>query len=611
MIERIKMFGNTMSTTRICFVLLIGLMLNAEVGVAQVRTVWALGDGEKVFRYDSDHTAKDGNLIWDGESIHIKGLYNEVLAFQVIVETELEGAKGLEVVVDAPVHKESGRVIGGNSLRYGPGGTIELFTQHYLHVTDPTEPQWFYGSEEAAPENMTGWIPDALIPTDARSDLGGFPVDVDAGDSDEGEVQNQGFWIDIYLPRGEERYPSGIYVGNVQVLQEGEVISEIPLEVALLPQYLPDETQTNIWVSSANIRSYFPEFSREEVDKLLKHEGRRHRVDMAGGFRANSSPFDSEMMEEYKPFLDGTAYTPSNGYRGPGEGVGEKLFPVGMYGSQVLGETEAEVQEQSNLWVEWFREHAPDVTYFWYITDEPPESRYPWIRERAAWIKNNPGPGSSLPVFTTTHPQEELSEAIDIWAAYDGVDLDLLPEIRENGGDHWFYNGNRPRYGSVILEGAAVDFRVNSWVLYKYDVNTHFIWESVHWKHNHQGPKGHLHQNVYQEPLTFINNGMNFGNGDGMLFYPGRMPFYPEEDRGLNQVLPSIRLKNIRRGQQDAIIMAMAEEKVGREKVVATISKVLPRALSEVSMDEEVPWSEAGDDYEAVRYELLEMIEGR
>src|SRR5690606_6369125 len=204
--------------------------------------------------------------------------------------------------------------------------------------------------------------------------------------------------------------------------------------------------------------------------------------------------------------------------------------------------------------------------------------------------------------------QPELAPVIDIWAGYDGVNLDDLPVVRAKGGDHWFYNGNRPRYGSVILEGTAVDFRVNSWVLYKYDVKTHFNWHGTLWQHNGQGPKRHQHQDVFNNPLTFINDDMDFGNGDGILFYPGRMPYYPSENRGLDELLPSIRLKNIRRGQQDANIMWMVEKKLGKEKVIDIISKVLPKALSEVSMKDTVSWSEHGEDYDKVRDELLKHL---
>jgi hypothetical protein len=582
------------------YICIIALLLPVSV-FAQVEHVWALGDGEKIFREDLNHPDKYGNHVWDGEALHLIGLFNEVMAFQIIVETGPEGADALEISVEAPVNRRTGKSLGGNTLKYGPGGTIEIFTQHYLNVENPTQPLWFYGSPAAAPKHMTGWIPDALIPVNATPGRGGFPVDV-------GPSRNQGFWVDLHLPRDQDSFPAGIYHGMVQVLQSGEIVKEIPLEVTLLDEYLTDENHTNIWLYTSNVQAYYPDLSRQRIDEMLKFEGRRHRVDLAGGFSVNSSSFDEQNMNEYLPWLDGSAFMPANGYHGPGQGVGEQLFPIGMYGSNVLGSSRQEVRQESNHWVEWFERNAPEITYYWYIIDEPGEEQFDWIRERAEWIKGNPGPGSSLPIFTTRGYHEELEDAIDIWAAYDGVDLELLPGIRSQGGDHWFYNGNRPRYGSVILEGAAVDFRVNSWILYKYNIHTHFIWHGTHWRHNHQGPKGHLHQNVFQNPLTFISGGMNFGNGDGIIFYPGRMPIYIEEDRGLNKILPSIRLKNIRRGQQDAGILWMAEQIAGRDRVLEIISDVVPRALSEVAMDEEVPWSEHGDDYERVREQLLQII---
>ena len=123
-----------------------------------------------------------------------------------------------------------------------------------------------------------------------------------------------------------------------------------------------------------------------------------------------------------------------------------------------------------------------------------------------------------------------------------------------------------------------------------------------------QGPKGHLHQRIFTEPLTFISWGMNFGNGDGIVFYPGKMPFYPEEDRGLNQILGSIRLKNMRRGQQDYEIMWLAQQKAGRAKVLELVKSVVPKGLNDLDMKEPVPWSQRGDDYDRVRSLLLDLI---
>ena len=568
----------------------------------QIKEAWALGDGEKVFRNDLDHPSKKGNYIWDGKVIRLKGLYNEVLGVQVILEAATDTAKAVELTVDLPVNKKSGKIIGGNTLKYGPSGTVELFSQHYLLVKDSayTQPRWFYGSPAASPKKMTGWIPDALIPVTAIKGRGGFPLDI-------APERNQGFWIDISLPRDQKEFPAGMYYGKVNVSQNGRKIKEIPLEITLLPNYLPDENRTNIWLHASGIYSYYPDLNPQEVDQMLKFEGHRHRIDIPGGDKVNA-PFNRATMEKYKPYLDGSAFTPANGYHGSGEGVGEHIFPVGMYGSPIMGNTKNEVQNQSNLWVDWFNKNAPAVSYFWYMTDEPPKAKYPWVLERGSWIKENSGVGKALPLFTTTHYQPDLAGVIDVWAGYDGVNLSDLPIVRAKGGDHWFYNGNRPRYGSVILEGAAVDLRVNSWILYKYDIKTHFIWHGTLWQHNMQGPKRHQHQNIFTNPLTFINDGMNFGNGDGILFYPGNMPYYPSENRGINELIPSIRLKNIRRGQQDANIMWMVEKKSGKEKVVNIINKVVPKALSEVSMKDSVLWSEHGDDYDKIRDELLKQL---
>lgn len=147
-------------------------------GLAQIKTVWALGDGEKVFQNELNHPDKIKNFIWDGRTIRLKGLYNEVLAFQVIVESGSQGAETVELSVDAPLHKLSGKAIGSSTLKYGTGGTVEIFSQHYLNVQDPTLPNWFYGSTTSAPKEMTGWIPDALIPTNALPNHEGFPIKI-------------------------------------------------------------------------------------------------------------------------------------------------------------------------------------------------------------------------------------------------------------------------------------------------------------------------------------------------------------------------------------------------------------------------------------------------
>jgi len=59
---------------------------------AQVVSVWAVGDGEKIFKHDTGHPAKTKNSIWDEERIDLRGLYNEILGFQIIVEVDSTAA---------------------------------------------------------------------------------------------------------------------------------------------------------------------------------------------------------------------------------------------------------------------------------------------------------------------------------------------------------------------------------------------------------------------------------------------------------------------------------------------------------------------------------------
>jgi len=600
------------------------LLLSGFSGAnAQIVNAWAMGDGEKIFKYETDHFAKEKNSIWNGESISLRGLYNEVLGFQIIVEVDSTGVRGLELSMSPPVHQESGMIIGGSgTIRYGDRGTIEFFSQHYLQVKNPTRPNWFYGSENSAPEKMTGWIPDALIPSDALEGKGGFPMNIPPTEEQIYRHQNiveilprraslnQGFWIDLYLPR-DRQYPVGNYVSEVQVWANGEVLVKIPVQIELIDAYLPDENHSNVWVYNSGMEElgeYFSGLNSKEIRNLIKTEARRHRIELVGGFEAHSTVFDETVLEDYKPYLDGSAYTPANGYNGPGEGFGEKLFPIGMYGGRVLGTTKEEMQAESDKWVLWFEKNAPGVNYFKYMIDEPGPAQYDFINEQVGWIKSNPGPGKKIKIQVTTGYTEEMKDAVDIWDAYDGVELGRLNDLQKEGKDYWFYNGNRPRYGTVILEGTAVDLRVNGWIKYLFGINTWFVWHSTHWTHNSQGPKGRLKQRIFNEPLTFINWHFNWCNGDGVLFYPGRMPHQMEENRGLNRIMPSIRLKNIRRGQQDYELLWLAEQKAGSEKIKSLARELVVKAMDEIEMDDKVHWPQHGDEYDVMRDQLLDIL---
>ena len=201
-----------------------------------------------------------------------------------------------------------------------------------------------------------------------------------------------------------------------------------------------------------------------------------------------------------------------------------------------------------------------------------------------------------------------------------------LPD--ENRSNVWVYNSGMEELG-IYFPGLnsqdirrlikfeahrhrldwLVDFRVNGWIKYLYSINTWFVWHSTHWTHNSQGPKGRLHQRIFNEPLTFINEHLEWGNGDGVFFYPGRMPHQVEENRGLNRFMPSIRLKNMRRGQQDFELLWLAEQKAGSDKIKALAREVVVKAMDEIDMDDKVYWPQHRDVYDAMRDRLLDIID--
>ena len=610
-----------MKNNRTLIALRLACALTAITGgslAASVTGVWAVDDGQKIYRYQNDHVLRRGNSIWDGKSIRLEGFYNEILGFQIIIEADSFGAREVEVVIDPPLHAASGRRIGGTvPVNFGPGGALELFSQHYLKLEDLTEikskTNWLAG---CLPPRTSGWIPDALIPTDARQGQGGLPLDIPRARTQvirHHEVtvvptpatQNQGFWIDLHLPR-DKAWPAGLYRGRVLVYESGREAAALPLEVNLLPHYLPDENHSNVWLFHSAIQKYFPELGEQEVEKQLKFLCHRHRIDLVGGCQAHKSAFDEKLLADYQPYLDGRAFTPENGYRGPGEGCGEKLFVIGMYGADVLDRENPEsIRRQSDLWVNWFEKNAPGVRYFYYIIDEPGKTQFEWIDKISKAIHENPGPGHSLPVFLTREYTEEIKDAIDIWAGE--IDLEKRAALPP-GKDYWFYNGNRPHWGHTLLEVEPADLIVNAWIKYLYQVPTWFIWEGTQWEHNSSGPKGHLHQRVFSNPLTYINWWWDYGNLDGVLVYPGRMPFYPDEDRGLSRLLPSVRLKNIRRGQQDYELMWLAQQSAGRDAVLAVVKSIVPKAFSDVKEGEPVPWTEEGENYALARKKLRALI---
>ncbi len=98
----------------------------AAVFYTSVADRWVVGDGEKIFRNETSHFSRDSNSVYNGREVSVRGLYNEVLAFQVLLVADSAGANGVEVRLDSLVHTRTGVVLGGSTeVPYGPSGYLK------------------------------------------------------------------------------------------------------------------------------------------------------------------------------------------------------------------------------------------------------------------------------------------------------------------------------------------------------------------------------------------------------------------------------------------------------------------------------------------------------
>ncbi len=210
---------------------------DVERPVPGLASVWAVHDGEKVERDDLAHPARNGNTAWRDGTVRIFGGRNEIVAFQVVAESDAAGITGLDVRLPTLSRRD-----GGGAITYAPpsddpsdtvGRPIQIFTENYMNVTEPTQASWIWKpGGPAAPADTLGWKPVQLVPENARAGRGGLPIDVPP-------ARNQAIWIEVYIPHG---LPPGIYNGAVE-LRAGGGLRRVPVELEVSTSSCPTKAR--------------------------------------------------------------------------------------------------------------------------------------------------------------------------------------------------------------------------------------------------------------------------------------------------------------------------------------------------------------------------------
>ena len=348
-------------------------------------------------------------------------------------------------------------------------------------------------------------------------------------------------------------------------------------------------------------------------------------MDLTDG-RRTLDLFDANMKDYYT----GARYTNQFGYDGPGRGVGNATYSIGTYDQPNNGHvssfdpaTREGWYAASDAWESWFRANAPDVVRFKYMVDEPDQDTarfYPTVRERASWIHENPGPGKDLGVFCTVKLDPRLEGSVNFWSltgqsGYDpgdgirmGYRIQQANELRARGDRVGIYNGTRPSFGIFEwIDNVATDPRVNSWIAFKYHVDQFFLWETgLVYNQSFQEK-----QNPWRTPYQVYSNG-RVKWGHGTVLYTGNDALFPDESRGIDGPIASIRIKNWRRGQQDYEYLLLA-----RQAGLATgdlVDAVVPAAFDDyqgpyTSAKSQAVFAQRGFQFDKARRQLGERIE--
>ncbi len=621
----------------------------------KLSAVWANTGEDKVTQDElrgSQNPSSVTNSVWDGNAIQLFGAKNEVVGFNLILETTTESVNNLSVSLYELTSSTGEKIISksrsGETVYNWVGNNIELFFIKYLQIKGLSKFSYEWYDERHMPAKMrrpftgegygTGtwqdrpnhdkYYPDISVPLEWNNRFS-----IEAG-------KNQSIWVDIYIPK---QLTAGIYQGSLLIKESEEVTYTIPVVLNIYNFTLPDmpSAKTMMYMNYGDINQrYVGEAFPSDSDKTKKIKlvrdrhfmlAHRHKISLIDD---NSGPEvwnEDAPRNDWIPRLNGNLFSATNGYEGPGVGVGNNVFSIGTYSSwSWKNEDKASMWNHTNRWVQWFDTHASTTEYFLYLIDE--SSDFTLIEKWANWILTNPGVGKKMTSLATIDlPDAKINTpSLTIPASTITVgiknqwDQALAYYQNQSNKKVFLYNGKRPASGSLCIEDDGIAFRELAWGQFKKNIDRWFIWESTYYN-NFQAGMGQT--NVFKTAKTFGSvtgvdsiageTGWNYTNGDGVFFYPGTDRVFPTESYDILGPIASLRLKHWRRGIQDVDYLTMAMS-IDPARTNQIVEDMIPKILWDYGVNDlsdptwirtDLSWDNNPDVWENARKELAEMIE--
>ncbi len=529
--------------------------------------VWAAGE---MVSLTAEAPPAAGDLIYDATDNTV-GLFsagNETVSFQLV-------ADALDAPVDElNVHFSDLTGLTGHTIA---AGQIELFRMWPVEVTD--FPAWYLRLSRRPP--APGRRYDALIPADAPRH--GAPFTLARG-------ERLAMWVDVAVPADAA---AGDYTGTITLTGRAggggaTVTRSLTLNLRVLDFVLPgtqpmpvlaafDHQTLFRHILSGDGDRYVPVWMDRDdprvakalvVYRQLMTLARRHRLDLCdtalrpvikrdrgGGLRFHWAEYDAIV----KPYLDGTAFGNRIGTPAWPAPLAEHWLDPARYGGvdsdaylatadAILAETMAHFKQMG----------FADRLFAWPIRRQVSRDTYGRYVAMARRIRVL---APELPILTELPPDPpadmfwkvppEFAKLFDMLAP--PAEL-LRPRKRERLGTDRPLSGvylapGKPPYGPPLtLLASPADMRALPWLAYSHRLRGLWMPDVLGWD---AAP----HPRQENQRLR--------------LFHPGRLA-------GLEGVLPSLRLKHLRRGLQDIAYLSLLRQ-WGRGDVADDIARSMAR----------------------------------
>ncbi|HEY8089570.1 MAG TPA: glycoside hydrolase domain-containing protein [Polyangiaceae bacterium] len=552
---------------------------------------WVVDDGEKLARTAHDTPFERGELnpVWSpGEPVRLVAMKNETVAFQVVVGADDEDLE--DVTVELPeLTAESAPKTDKGETPTIHAARIERFVEHFVDVWRPSHGKdasasrgWEAGS--GPPDGAwTGRMPDALIPVLQAPHWEPYPMKVPA--HVDGVV-----WIDVGVERDQ---PPGLYTGTVTVSTSAGPLRTFPVELEVADMLLPDRTvKTAARYDAKAVMQRVGYQAERNLWQLL----RAHRVTPV---HEVSTPSD---VDRQAGALSGEVYSRGYGYSGPAPAMGDDVIFLGGFGEMgepdegTLGRIRALVAEAKRDKVLGAAEMVLPVA--------KDKCSSPWAVGWRRLLRETEDPDLVRIRVGWACTQDPTAQPVAVPMLEATFDPLQVSAARAQGKETWVYGGVLPRTGTFLLDADAVSPRVNGWLAAMYDVPRWLVMDTTRW--TLPDPDDTI--DPFQEVETLDGKDGEWANGEGMLVYPGA------QRDGLTMsfqgVVPSIRLKNWRRGLQDAGYLQLARAR-NRSAADAVARWLVPSAFGEARHGDPASWGPHGDRFFEARRALLDIALGR